>query len=97
MRVNARQVRRWLIVAAFGLAFTGPALVAAALVVRLAGLDGSDWSTWLGLTAIVAALTGVAGALSGPLVSRVEAFLERRLSGSADEHARNGDDRHVSL
>lgn len=86
MRLTARRVRRWSIVAAFGIALTGPALLVAAVVARLAGLDGTRWSTWLVMAAIVAVGAGVAGVLVEPLVSRVEAFVERRLSGSADEH-----------
>ncbi|HEU5108053.1 MAG TPA: hypothetical protein VFT95_05800 [Micromonosporaceae bacterium] len=72
--------------AAFGIAFTGPALLVAAVVARLAGLDGTRWSTWAVMTAITLVSTVTAGALSEPLVSRVKAFVDRRLSGSADEH-----------
>jgi hypothetical protein len=71
--VSTRRRVYWLVVFACGLIATGPALVVAAVAVRLAGLDGSSWSTWLVLSAATGVLTFVAGLLSKPLDSRLTA------------------------
>lgn len=85
---TARRVR-FLVVWACGFAATGPALLVAALAARLAGLDGAQWSTWVVMVvivAIVAPFTFAAGRLSGPLVSRLQNWIERRVS--VDEHTK---------
>lgn len=78
-----RRVSR-LVVLSCGLFATGPAMLVGVLVARLAGLDLAGWPAWFAVAAITAVLTGVAGLLSEPLVSRLQNLIVRRVS--ADEH-----------
>lgn len=69
-----------LVVLSCGIVATGPAMLVGVLVARLAGLDLAGWPAWFAVAAITAVLTGVAGLLSEPLVSR----LQVRIAGRRD-------------
>lgn len=84
--MNSR-VRRWLVVLACGLVVTGPVMLVGVLVGRLAGMPG--WTAFAVAGAVTAALAAASGALSEPVVSRLQNRFDRRVS--ADEHTPNGD------